>query len=139
MNINLPVVKSPVSINPNSTVYFEVPTGEYRTEKATRNKIPLFCELPVKAWIVDIGDKYGGEQFSGSNLTTRRVRGYFLVEKLPTSVRTSDKLRVELDTASSTEELRLFFNDHVSPLQGLVIKSLGIPFEGYIQIIGGAK
>jgi hypothetical protein len=136
--MKLPVVKPPFEVEANATVYFEVPTGEVRIEKKTRNRIPVYGETSITAWIAEIGESARIEQQDGQNLIERRVRGYFLVDKLPTGIRGGDRVRVVMETSNGTEELRLFFNERATPLKGMVIASLGIPFEGFVQAIGGA-
>jgi len=136
--MKLPTVKMPIQMASNATIFFEVPTGEFKVEKATRNKIALTTEASIEAWITELGDRFTGEDTPGSNLTERRVRGYFLVTKMPTGLRSSDRVRVELKTSGATEVVTLFFNERSTPLQDIVINSLGIPFEGYIQAIGGS-
>ena len=137
--MRLPVVKPPFEMEANATVYFMVPTGQFRIEKATRNKISIDEEKSIKAWITELGDKFVGQENPGSNLTERRVRGYFLINKLPVGLRGSDRVRVALDTSTNTEEVVLFFNERATPLKDIIIGSLGVPFEGYVQAIGGAK
>ena len=137
--MKIPVVKPPFEVEANATVYFEVPTGEVKIEKATRNRRPVYEEKPIKAWITELGDKFIGQENPGSNLTERRVRGYFLVDKLPKGLRSSDRVRAVINASSNQEEVILFFTERTTPLKNIVISSLGIPFEGMIQIIGGAE
>jgi hypothetical protein len=79
MIINIPVTKSPVPLVANAKVYYNVPTGEFKIEKATRNRIQIFREESIPAWITDIGGKITTKYNPGSNLTERQVRSYFLV------------------------------------------------------------
>lgn len=137
--MKLPTVKPPFAMEANATVYFMVPTGQYKVEKATRNKIPIEQEQSISAWITETGNRFTGQDLPGSNLVERRVRGYFLVSALPTGLRGSDRVRVVMNTSNGTEELILFFNERATPLKDIVISSLGVPFEGIIQAIGGAK
>jgi hypothetical protein len=137
--MKFPVVKPPFTMEANATVYFMVPTGQFRIEKATRNKISIDEERSIKAWITETGARFSGQEQPGSNLTERFVRGYFLVDKLPTGLRGSDRVRVTLDKSNGTEEVTLFFNERATPLKDILVQSLGIPFDGKIQAIGGAK
>ena len=136
--MKLPIVKPPFEIQANARVFFEAPTGEVVREKKTRNLIPVYGEKEIAAYITELGESSRTEQSSGQNLIDRRVRGYFLTDKLPTGIRGGDRVRIIMTTSNGTEELRLFFNERATPLKGMVIASLGIPFEGYIQAIGGA-
>jgi hypothetical protein len=136
--MKLPAIGSPFTIEPNATVYFEVPTGQVKVEAKTRNKIPVYSEVSIKAWVTELGEIVRVKQQSGQNLNERRVRGYFLVPKLPAGIRGGDRARVVMETSNGTEELRLFFNERATPIKALVITSLGIPFEGFVQAIGGA-
>ena len=54
--MKLPSIKDPFVMEPNATVYFEVPTGQFRIEAKTRNKIPTYTEVSTKAWITELGD-----------------------------------------------------------------------------------
>ena len=137
--MKLPVVKPPFEMEANATVYFMMPTGQFRIEKATRNKISIDEERSIKAWITETGNRFTGQDAPGSNLTERQVRGYFLINKLPVGLRGSDRVRVVLDTSTNTEDLVLFFNERATPLKDIIIGSLGVPFEGYVQAIGGAQ
>jgi hypothetical protein len=137
--MKLPVVKPPFAMEANATVYFMVPTGEFKVEKATRNKIPVEEEKNIKAWITETGVRFTGQENPGSNLTERFVRGYFLLEKLPAGLRGSDRVRTVLDKSNGTEEVILFFNERATPLKDILVQSLGVPFEGKIQAIGGAR
>lgn len=136
--MKLPVTGSPFTIEPNATVYFEVPTGQVKIEPKTRNKIPIYSEVSIRAWMTELGEPARIKQQEGQNLIERRIRGYFLVSKLPAGIRGGDRARVLMDTSNGTEELRLFFNERATPIKALVISSLGIPFEGFVQAIGGA-
>jgi hypothetical protein len=138
MIINIPATKSPVPMAANAKVFYNVPTGEFKIEKATRNRIQIFKEESIPAWITDLGAKITTKYNPGSNLTERQVRGYFLVPKLPTGLRSSDRVKVELESSSGDEQVILFFSERATPLKDIVIQSLGIPFEGYVQIQGGA-
>lgn len=138
MNIKLPAIKSPVAMEPNATVYFEVPTGQFRIEKATRNKVSINTEKSIAAWITETGNKFDSQDAPGSNLTSRDVRGYFLVDALPAGLRGSDRIRAVINNSNGIEEVRLFFNESATPLESIVIASLGVPFRGYIQAVGGA-
>lgn len=136
--MKLPVVKPPFTLESNAIVYFQVPTGELRIEKKTRNRIPVYGEVEIPAAITELGESARIEQQDGQNLIERRIRGYFLTDKLPAGIRGGDRVRIIMDTSNGTEELRLFFNERATPLKGIVIASLGIPFEGFVQAIGGA-
>jgi len=136
--MKLPAIKPPFEMEANARVFFEVPTGEVKIEKATRNKIPIYTEQEVAAWITELGESARIEQSDGQNLIERRIRGYFFATSLPVGIRGGDRVRVIMNTSTGTEELRLFFNERATPLKGMVIASLGIPFEGFVQAIGGA-
>jgi len=136
--MKLPVVRPPFEKEPNAKVFFKVPTGQFKVEKATRNKISIDEERSIDAWVAETGNKFFGQDAPGSNLTERDVRGYFLIEALPPGLRGSDRVEIELNTSSQPERLMLFFNETVTPLSGIVIASLGVPFRGYLQAIGGA-
>lgn len=137
--MRLPVVRPPFEMEANATVYFMVPTGQFRVEKATRNKISIDEEKSIKAWITETGARFSGQESPGSNLTERFVRGYFLVKKLPAGLRGSDRVKVVLEKSNGIEEVILFFNERATPLKDIVVMSLGVPFDGKIQTIGGAK
>jgi hypothetical protein len=136
--MKLPVVKPPFELEANARVFFEVPTGEVVREKKTRNPIPVYGEVEIPAVITEVGESARIEQQDGQNLIERRIRGYFQIDKLPSGIRGGDRVRIIMETSNGTEELRLFFNERATPLKGMVILSLGIPFEGFVQAIGGA-
>ena len=138
MIINIPATKSPLPMKANAKVFYNVPTGQFKIEPATRNRIAIIKEESIPAWITDLGGKIVTKYTPGTNLTERQVRGYFLVPKLPTGLRSSDRVRVELESSSGDERILLFFSERATPLKDIVIQSLGIPFEGYVQIQGGA-
>jgi hypothetical protein len=136
--MKLPVIRPPFEMEANATVYFEVPTGQFRIEKATRNKVSINTEKSITAWLTETGNKFDSQDVAGSNLTSRDVRGYFLIDALPPGLRGSDRIRAVIKNSNGTEEVRLFFNESATPLTGIIIGSLGVPFRGYIQAIGGA-
>ena len=136
--MKLPTIKPPITLDKNATVYFDVPTGAFKVAARTRNKIPVTTESSVDVYITEIGDRFLGQDSPGLNTTDKRVRGYFLVDKFPNGLRSQNRVRVSIDTNNGSETYTLFFSERTTPLKDIIINSLGIPFEGYIQSIGGA-
>ena len=137
--IKLPIIKSIVNLEANATAYFEVPDGTFTTEEITLNKIPNYTEAAIEVWLTEIGDRFSGDNEPGLNLTERRVRGYFLTQSLPSNIRASDRVRIVMKTSSGTEEARLFFTERFSPLKDTIKQTHGIPFEGFVQVVGGGQ
>jgi hypothetical protein len=137
--MKIPKVIAPIEVIPNATVYFEVPTGEYEIDTVTRNKRPLYTETSVDVWVAEIGDTSKTDDSPGLNLGERRVRGYFLVESLPQALKSADRPKIVINTSFGSEEGRLFFSERITPLIGNISAQIGIPFEGMIQTVGGAR
>ncbi len=135
--MKFPVVKPPITMEENASVYFEVPTGNYIVDPITQNEEPEYTELEVKAHIVETSINERENENAGLDQKKVGIRGYLLVTSLPDGIRSSDRVKVVMRNSGKPEQGTLFFREKITSMRDNIVATIGIPIEGYFQSIGG--
>lgn len=139
MKIILPIIKPLVEMEENATLYFERPTGTFTTNPLTLNEEPVYEEYIVKAHLTQLLLKVSENELAGLDQNSRPVKGFLLVESLPSGLRSSDRVKTVMSSSGISEEGILFFNEVLTSMRDNIVKTIGIPIEGYFQVIGGGS
>lgn len=133
----LPITKPIIPLEPNATLYFQQPTGEYKVDPITLNEEQLFNVVPIEAAIVELGYETSENETPGLDNMERRVRGFLLTDSLPCKLRSSDRVKILIDSSGIQEEGTLFLSERFTAMGYNIVPSIGIPFEAYLQTTGG--
>lgn len=135
--MKLPVIKPPITMEKNATVYFEVPDGTYTIDPITQNEKPNYTELTVEAHLVETSITEREDENPGIDQKKVGIRGYLLVTSLPDGIRSSDRVKVVMRNSGTIETGTLFFREKITSMRDNIVATIGIPIEGYFQSTGG--